>query len=138
MFGKKNQEEVGILKAMNQFGQGTTITGDVSTEGDLRIDGKIVGNISSKAKVVIGATGVVEGGIYCQNAYIDGKVVGDIDVSELLILSKTANITGDLKLKKIVVEEGAKFNGKCSMGMTVARSEQIDMTVTKPKLANAI
>ena len=134
MFGKKNQEENGGFRATNQFVLGTTINGDVSTESDLRIDGKIVGNISSKSKVVIGSTGSVDGQIYCQNAYIDGRVNGDIEVSELLILSKTANITGDLKLKKLVVEEGAKFNGKCAMGTSALRNETAQPATGQPKI----
>jgi cytoskeletal protein CcmA (bactofilin family) len=123
MFNKKDDKPVGP-NAMNQFGQGTTITGDVSTEGDIRIDGKVTGTVTSKAKVVLGATGVVEGDIVCQNAYIDGRVNGNMEVAELLILSKSSHISGDIKIKKLVVEEGAKFNGRCSMGaMSVARSK---------------
>lgn len=123
MFNKKDDKPVGP-NAMNQFGQGTTINGDVSTEGDIRIDGKVTGTVTSKAKVVLGATGVVEGDIVCQNAYIDGRVNGNMEVAELLILSKSSHISGDIKIKKLVVEEGAKFNGRCSMGaMSVARNK---------------
>ena len=121
MFGKNKTEETNAaLRVMNQFGQGTIITGDVSTEGDVRIDGRVTGNVSSKAKVVIGGTGVIEGNIFCQNGYIDGRVNGNVEVGELLILSATANIMGDIKIKKLVVQEGAKFNGRCSMGTAVS------------------
>jgi cytoskeletal protein CcmA (bactofilin family) len=130
MFNKKEDKPVGP-NAMNQFGQGTTINGDVSTEGDIRIDGKVTGTVTSKAKVVLGATGVVEGDIICQNAYIDGRVNGNLEVAELLLLSKTACVNGDIKIKKLVVEEGAKFNGKCSMGaMSVARNKPVEQTAT--------
>ena len=120
MFNKNKAEEANAaLRLMNQFGQGTTLDGDITTEGDIRIDGRVNGSITSKSKTVVGATGVIEGDIYCQNAYIDGRVNGSIEVSELLILSKTAHVVGDIKIKKLVVEEGAKFNGRCSMGTTV-------------------
>ena len=141
MFGKNKPEEAAaVLRVMNQFGTGTTITGDVSTEGDVRIDGRVTGNVTSKAKVVIGATGVIEGNILCQNAYIDGRVSGSIEVSELLIFSKTSNVTGDIKIKKLVVEEGAKFNGKCSMGLTVSRSSEsrFEQPVELPKISSAV
>ena len=141
MFGKGKTEEANtVLRVMNQFGQGTTIHGDVSTEGDVRIDGTVTGTVTSKSKVVIGATGIIEGSIHCQNAYIDGRVSGNIEVSELLILSKTAFVAGDLKIKKLVVEEGAKFNGKCSMGMSVARNavNEEDQPVARPKISNAL
>ena len=120
MFNKNKAEEANAtLRVMNQFGQGTTLNGDITTEGDIRIDGKVNGSVTSKSKTVVGATGIIEGDIYCQNAYIDGRVNGNIEVSELLILSKTAHVMGDITIKKLVVEEGAKFNGRCSMGTTL-------------------
>ena len=73
--------------------------------------------------------------ILCQNAYIDGRVNGNIEVTELLILSKTALVVGDIKIKKLVVEEGAKFTGNCVMGLTVARTDSSDRPVARPKYA---
>lgn len=136
MFNKK-EEKLVTPNAMNQFGQGTVINGDVCTEGDIRLDGKITGTLTSKAKVVLGANGVVEGDIVCVNAYIDGRVSGNLEVSELLILSKSSHITGDLKIRKLVVEEGAKFNGKCTMGMSITRNQSIEQPVAKPKATTA-
>ena len=133
MFNKNKVEEASAaLRVMNQFGQGTTLNGDITTEGDIRIDGKVNGSVTSKSKTVVGATGVIEGDIVCLNAYIDGRVNGNIEVGELLILSKTAFVQGDIKIKKLVVEEGAKFNGKCSMGTTV-RSEIAQTPGAQPK-----
>lgn len=139
MFGKTKAEEANAaLRVMNQFGNGTIITGDVSTEGDVRIDGKINGNVQSKSKVVVGGTGVIEGNILCQNAYVDGRVNGNIEVSELLILSKTALVVGDIKIKKFVVEEGARFNGKCTMGMSNAMIDgKEEQPVARPKFPTA-
>ncbi|MFN8321600.1 MAG: polymer-forming cytoskeletal protein [Chitinophagales bacterium] len=141
MFGKNKAEEANAaLRVMNQFGNGTTINGDVIAEGDVRIDGKVTGNVTSKSKVVIGATGVIDGNIYCSNGYIDGRVNGHIEVSELLILSKTAHVTGDIKIKKLVVEEGAKFNGRCTMGMSMVRNqtETQDAPMAKSKATAAV
>ena len=141
MFGINKAEATNAaLRVMNQVGQGTTINGDVSTNGDVRIDGKVTGSVTSKSKVVVGATGMIEGSIFCQNAYIDGRVNGNIDVSEILILSKTANVAGDIKIKKLVVEEGAKFNGKCSMGLSVARNNESteEQSTVRPQVSNAV
>ena len=138
MFGKNKVEEANAaLRVMNQFGQGTTINGDVSTEGDVRIDGKVSGNVTSKSKTVVGATGVIEGDILCQNAYIDGRVNGNIEVTELLILSKTALVVGNIKIKKLVVEEGAKFTGNCTMGMSVTRNENEEKPLARPMFSQA-
>jgi cytoskeletal protein CcmA (bactofilin family) len=139
MFAKNKTEEANAaLRVMNQFGQGTVINGDVSTEGDVRVDGKVNGNVTSKSKTVVGTTGVIEGDIFCQNAYIDGRVTGNIEVSELLILSKTAHVTGDIKIKKLVVEEGARFTGSCMMGMSITRNEQQDKPLARPKYPQAV
>jgi cytoskeletal protein CcmA (bactofilin family) len=139
MFGKTKTEETNTaIRAMNQLGQGTVINGDISTEGDVRIDGKVNGNVTSKSKAVVGATGVVQGDINCQNAYIDGRVNGTIEVTELLILSKTAHVVGDIKIKKLVVEEGAKFTGKCTMGFSVSRTETEETPVARPKYPQAV
>ncbi|HLP51423.1 MAG TPA: polymer-forming cytoskeletal protein [Chitinophagales bacterium] len=136
MFNRNKAEEANAaLRVMNQLGQGTTLNGDLSTEGDIRIDGKVNGNVTSKAKAVVGATGVIDGNIFCQNAYIDGTVNGNIEVGELLILSKTAHVSGDIKIKKLVVEEGAKFNGKCSMGTTLL-SQTAQTPGAQPKTVN--
>lgn len=116
MFNKNKEDATTTLRVMNQFGQGTVLDGDITTEGDIRIDGRVNGDITSKAKVVVGATGVVDGNIFCQNAYVDGRVNGHIEVAELLILSRTASVSGNIKITKLVVEEGARFSGTCSMG----------------------
>lgn len=118
---------------MNQIGQGTEISGEISANGDIRVDGKVTGNVRSKSKVVVGGTGVVEGNINCQNAYIDGRVTGNIEVTELLILSKTAHVMGDIMIKKLVVEEGAKFNGKCTMGVSVIRNNEKETADSLPR-----
>lgn len=125
MFTKNKEDANATLRVMNQFGQGTVLDGDITTEGDIRIDGKVNGDITSKAKVVVGATGVVDGNISCQNAYIDGRINGHIEVAELLILSRTASVSGNIKITKLVVEEGARFSGNCSMGTgTTNRTQQ--------------
>lgn len=137
MFAKK-EDKVVPQKTMNQFGNGTIINGDVSTEGDIRVDGKVTGTVTSKAKVVVGNTGLIEGDVVCQNAYIDGRVNGNITVGDLLILSKTAFVEGDIRVKKLVVEEGAKFNGRCTMGLSVSRNQVTETEAAIPKITSAV
>ncbi len=110
----KNNEITG--QSINLIGAGTSIEGEVKSSGDIRIDGIINGSVISKAKVVIGATGSVEGDVTCQNADVSGIVKGKIIVSEMLFLKSTARITGDINASKLVVESGASFTGSCNMG----------------------
>jgi len=101
---------------MNVIGKGTTITGDIETSNDIRIDGKLDGNLYCKAKVIIGNSAVLEGNLSAINAEISGEIVGKVEVSELLNLKNTSTIHGDINTGKLVIEAGAKFNGSCKMG----------------------
>jgi cytoskeletal protein CcmA (bactofilin family) len=105
--------------AINIIGAGTVIEGEIKSNGDVRIDGTIRGSVTSKAKVVIGATGVVEGDVFCQSADISGAIKGKTTVSEMLFLKSNARINGDIHTGKLVVEVGASFTGNCSMGSVI-------------------
>lgn len=132
MFQKEKPQKSASPASMNQFSSGTSIQGDIQTDGDMRMDGRLIGHIQSKAKVVIGSAGSVEGNIFCQNAFIEGRVDGHIQAAELLILSKSAVVNGDMSMKRLVIEEGARFNGKCIMGVTVARTEDTRSMAANP------
>ena len=98
---------------------GTTIKGDLSSNSDLRIDGTVIGNINSSAKIVIGNSGVVEGDIFGNNADIVGKTSGTIKVKELLQLRGECVVNGNIYAGKLQVEPSATFNGQCHMGANV-------------------
>ncbi len=98
------------------IGAGTTLKGDLTSNSDLRIDGTVIGNIHSSAKVVIGANGVVEGDISGNQADIIGKVTGNIKAKDLLQLRGDSIVTGNLYAEKLQVEPSATFNGQCHMG----------------------
>jgi cytoskeletal protein CcmA (bactofilin family) len=93
----------------------TTVKGDISSSGDIRIDGTLQGNIQSTAKVVIGANGVVEGDISGQQADVMGKITGTIKVKELLQLKGGCTVTGNIHASKLQIETNANFNGQCHM-----------------------
>src|SRR6187455_564821 len=83
---------------------GTTVKGDISSNSDLRIDGTVIGNIHSSAKIVIGANGVVEGDLSGTQADIVGKVSGNVRTKELLQLRGECVVTGNLFAGKLKVE----------------------------------
>lgn len=99
---------------------GTTLIGDVTSDNDLRIDGTIRGNVYSTSKIIIGATGLVEGNIDGQQADITGKVQGNITVKELLQLKGQCNVQGNIAAEKLQIEPTATFNGQCQMGSTAS------------------
>jgi cytoskeletal protein CcmA (bactofilin family) len=121
MFTSKEEKRVAeeISNSSNTIGKGTFLEGNVETYGNIRIEGKVNGNIKSKSKVVLGPSSQVNGNVTSQNADIEGEVKGKIEIAELLVLKATAVINGDIFTGKLVVEPGAVFNGGCKMGATV-------------------
>jgi cytoskeletal protein CcmA (bactofilin family) len=113
----KRAEE--ISNSSNTIGKGTFLEGNVETYGNIRIEGKVAGNIKSKSKVALGHQSHVQGNILAQNADIEGEVKGKLEISELLVLKATAVINGDIITGKMVVEPGAVFNGTCKMGAVI-------------------
>ena len=109
---------------------GTTLKGDISSNSDLRIDGTIIGNINSSAKIIIGSTGIVEGDIIGNNADVVGKVSGNIRVKELLQLRGQSVVTGNLYAGKLQVEPSATFNGQCHMGANVVEMSSTEQSVS--------
>lgn len=103
--------------SVNIIGAGTQIEGEIKSDNDIRVDGKMKGTISSKSKIVIGSTGIVDGDMICDNADISGKVFGKVEVSDMLFLKSTGYLEGDIVTGKLVVEAGARFTGSCKMGV---------------------
>lgn len=104
-----------IPPSINFLGSGTSIVGEIKSNGDFRIDGNLEGSINSKGKIVIGQSGKVDGEIECQNADISGEIRAKVIVHELLTLKATAILTGDIFTSKLAIEPGAIFTGSCNM-----------------------
>lgn len=101
--------------AVNLINQGTEITGDIKSSGDIRIDGTLNGNMVTKGKVVIGPTGRVKGEVECKNSEVSGMIEGKITVTQLLNLKSSSKINGTIVTNKLSIEPGALFTGNCSM-----------------------
>lgn len=100
----------------NRIEKNTKIKGDITSEADFRIDGKLEGNVKTSGKVVIGKDGYIHGKVECVNADIEGKFNGELLVKDLLSLKASAIIEGTVSVAKLSVEPGATFNAACTMG----------------------
>jgi cytoskeletal protein CcmA (bactofilin family) len=109
---KYNETETPTI---NLISNGTDITGDVRSNGDIRIDGTLTGNLSTKGKVVIGTTGRIKGEVVCKNSEVSGVIEGKISVGQLLNLKASSKIIGDIATAKLAIEPGARFTGNCNM-----------------------
>lgn len=124
MFGSKSSE---ILKknsefdfsTMNKIGDGTSITGDINSNGDIRIDGVITGSVTCKGKMILGPSGSIKGDLTCANAEISGNIKGNLKITELLSLKASSVVNGEINTGKLSIEPGANFSGTCAMGAVV-------------------
>ena len=101
--------------SINIINSKTKIKGDISSEGDLRIDGIIEVTLVIIGKLVLSPTGKIIGNITCNNGDISGRIEGNINTKELLTLKANANILGDIQIGQLSIEPGAVFTGRCSM-----------------------
>jgi cytoskeletal protein CcmA (bactofilin family) len=118
MFNAKSKSDsvIGSSTGNTLIGAGTTIKGDLVSNGDVRIDGTLIGNITGSAKVLIGQDGVVQGDIEGQQADVQGKVTGKLHIKELLNLRGDAIVRGNIHAGKLQIEPSVTFNGQCHMG----------------------
>ncbi len=107
----------------NRIEKNTRIKGDITSEADFRIDGKLEGNVKTSGKVVIGKDGFIKGKVECVNADIEGKFNGELQVKDLLSLKSSAVIDGTVAVSKLSVEPGATFNASCTMGKALATAQ---------------
>jgi cytoskeletal protein CcmA (bactofilin family) len=118
MFNSKSKSDFSVDTNGNNtslIGSGTILKGDITSNADLRIDGTLIGNIISTAKVIIGANGSVEGDITGTLADISGNVSGTIKVRELLQLKPNSVVKGNIHAGKLQIDPSAIFNGECHM-----------------------
>ncbi|RIA08243.1 cytoskeletal protein CcmA (bactofilin family) [Flavobacteriaceae bacterium MAR_2010_72] len=99
----------------NLIAKGTTITGDIISDGDFRIEGNIQGNLKTPGKVVVGKTGLINGTLKSANADIEGKFSGKLILTDTLSLKSSAHVEGEVEVGKLAVEPGASFNATCVM-----------------------
>jgi cytoskeletal protein CcmA (bactofilin family) len=97
------------------IGSNTVITGNIRTEGSIRVDGKIVGNVVTQADAAVGMNGVVEGSVDARNITVAGKVMGTLTAAQKLVLEGKSVMKGDIRTARLVVDEGAVFDGRSSM-----------------------
>ncbi|MCB4798351.1 bactofilin family protein [Neotamlana laminarinivorans] len=112
---KKDRQMAEASSSQNIIAKGTKLVGDITSEGDFRIDGTIEGNIKTLGKIVLGKTGTILGTLNGTDAYFEGKFSGKLELKGTLTLKSTAQVDGEVIAGKLAVEPGANFNVTCSM-----------------------
>jgi cytoskeletal protein CcmA (bactofilin family) len=99
----------------SRISEGTIFKGEISTPGDLRIDGTFDGQVYAKGRVSTGSKAIINGNVVGANVELSGTMKGNFYVKDTLSLRAGCEITGDLHVKRLQVELDAKFNGNCRM-----------------------
>jgi cytoskeletal protein CcmA (bactofilin family) len=104
------------------IGPGMKITGDCETNGAVRVEGTVQGNIRAGKAVVVGKDGLVEGDISTQDAVISGRVKGSLKADSRLEVQASSRVEGEISAGRMQVEEGAVLNGTVKIGKGVAET----------------
>ena len=134
MFSEKKKSIMAdTTTQQNLLAKGTTITGDIVSDGDFRIEGTIQGNIKTPGKIVVGRTGFINGTLKGANADLEGKFSGKLILSETLSLKSTAHVEGEVEVGKLAVEPGATFNATCVMKGTIKELSNGSQQQSRPR-----
>jgi cytoskeletal protein CcmA (bactofilin family) len=110
-------------------GNGTVLTGETSFQAMLRIDGHLTGKVSSESgTLIVGSSGRVDANVMVASAIVSGTVNGDIVAGEKIELTRTARVLGNIQTPRLVIEDGAVFEGACTM---IKAKESLDKRAAK-------
>lgn len=122
-FLKKASSNEGI----SVIAEGTIIEGNVQMPSDLRLDGTIIGNVTSDAKVILGETAKIKGNVDACNFGIKGEFEGELRVRETLHIHNGATVEGTFYTKRLVVKDGAQLNCNCNVNNKIVEEYKIDV-----------
>ncbi|KKP91841.1 MAG: Integral membrane protein CcmA involved in cell shape determination [Parcubacteria group bacterium GW2011_GWA2_36_10] len=125
----KNQDVTHAGKIETIIGPSVRVEGDFKGEGDLVIEGMLIGNLQTKNNLKIGQNAIVEAEVRANNAFVSGKVKGNISVKGKIEITATAVILGDIKAQVISIESGALVQGKLNMPTRDIKEEAKEVPV---------
>ncbi len=124
-----------VSNELNLVAAGTVFEGKIRTPGSIRIDGRVVGDIMATLSISIGATGDVTGNISAKNVTVGGKTAGSIIAQEKLIFEPSAAVRGEIRAAKLVVNEGALYDGQCVMSDVKPVPPVVEQRTESPRKA---
>jgi cytoskeletal protein CcmA (bactofilin family) len=114
----KNEQE------FTQIGRSVQVDGDITGKTDLRIAGKVYGNVSIDGELILEKYAIVEGDVKCGAAILAGSIKGDVECKTKLILQDNSKIVGNVKAEQLIINEGAIFQGNCDMNEALAAKKE--------------
>ena len=104
-----------VAASQTVISDGTQILGDIKVEHDLRVDGYLKGTVDVGGVLILGPTGKIEGTVQARSAMIAGQILGNIRALDKIVMEPKSTLLGDLQTRELVINEGAVFQGNCSM-----------------------
>ena len=120
----KNEQE------FTQVGRSVQVNGDIAGKTDLRIAGKVYGNVFIDGELILEKLAIIEGDVKCGTAILAGAIKGNVECNGKLILQDNAKIIGNVKAEQLVINEGAIFQGACDMNETPAGKKEKQPTTS--------
>lgn len=130
MFSKRKDT---VLPMDTIIGEYTSFSGNIDSEGSVKILGKVEGDIKSSGEVYIEPTSSIKGNIYGTNVYVSGSITGNVFSKGILHLMTQSKLFGDIEVNSIVTDEGAIFQGSCKM-IEVSNEEEHPSTYKKNRI----
>jgi cytoskeletal protein CcmA (bactofilin family) len=109
----KSNEKMGELSTI--LGKGSTFEGKLNVGHTLRIDGKFTGDIITTDTIIVGKEGNINGNVEAKMLIVGGKLSGTAKIKDKIVLETKAEFHGEMKTTRLVIDEGAIFDGRCSM-----------------------
>jgi cytoskeletal protein CcmA (bactofilin family) len=126
------QEQGAPPNQINMIGAGTVVDGTLRAEGDVRVSGRVLGTLQVDGRIIVAQEGIIEGEVTAANADVAGRVQGDLNIDERLVLRNSARVEGTIQTGRFIVEEGAQFDGECTMNTRTVTSKEIDPVPVGP------
>lgn len=119
----RKSEEIDTTKIDIIIGKETSINGTIEAKGILRVEGKITGQLNTNGDIIIAAGGTVEADIRCRSISIAGSLKGNVEATGLLEIEPSGKLVGDITVAKLVIGDGAVFDGSCKMQSQVRQEK---------------
>lgn len=112
---KKKSAAINTNKVDTLIGKSTKFSGNISTEGTIRIDGEILGDVTLSGNLILGEKGRIKGNVKTGNIHLSGIIEGNVVSADQIHISTTGKLYGDISVKNIIIDEGGLFQGNCNM-----------------------
>lgn len=113
LFGFGESRNMGRVDSI--IGPDASMRGNYNSKNSVHVDGEIYGNLTCEESVIVGEKGMIRGNLAGRTILVGGKIKGNITASERVELQMTSHVEGDISTPRLLIEEGAVYEGNCQM-----------------------